>query len=220
MITITIHDYLRSVLAIILFTTCVLAGFGSVKLFFQELPRTIFFCISVVALAFFSAGRGGINKGKEQGESRTLFLLLMTLTLLAAFCIPFFAGRNLTSLKLPDFFRYLGIGLFVCGLIIRRIAIRTLKRQFSIFVAIQENHQLITTGIYSQIRHPIYLGALLSLIGFVLVFPTLLGFIFVVIYSMLLTHRMAQEERLMMKHFGSVYEEYISKSYRLIPHIY
>ncbi len=110
--------------------------------------------------------------------------------------------------------------MFLCGLIIRHISIRTLKRQFSIYVAIQENHQLITTGIYSQIRHPIYLGAVLSLIGFVLVFPTLLGFIFVVIYSMLLTHRMAQEERLMLKHFGSVYEEYSSKSYRLIPHIY
>jgi protein-S-isoprenylcysteine O-methyltransferase Ste14 len=211
---------LRTILAITLFTTFVLAGFGSVKLFFQELPRTIFFFTSILGLVLFSAGRGGINKGKEQGESRMLFLSLMALTALAAFCIPFFAGRNLTLLKLPIFFRYLGIGIFVSGLIIRRISIRTLKRQFSIYVAIQENHQLITTGIYSQIRHPIYLGAVFSLIGFVLVFPTLLGFLFVVIYSMLLTHRMAQEERLMLKHFGSVYEEYISKSYRLIPHIY
>jgi protein-S-isoprenylcysteine O-methyltransferase Ste14 len=31
---------------------------------------------------------------------------------------------------------------------------------------------------------------------------------------------MAQEEKLMLKHFGSVYEEYITKSHRLIPHIY
>ena len=190
------------------------------KLFFQELPRTIFFCIGLVALFLFSAGRGGINKGKEQGESRTLFLLLLALTAGAAFFIPFFAGHNLTLLKLPVFFRYLGIVMFLSGLIIRRISILRLKRQFSIYVAIQENHQLITTGIYSKIRHPIYLGAVFSLIGFVLVFPTLLGFLFIVIYSMLLTHRMAQEERLMLKHFGSVYEEYVSKSYRLIPHIY
>jgi protein-S-isoprenylcysteine O-methyltransferase Ste14 len=198
----------------------VLGGFGSVKLFFQELPRTIFFFSALIALLLFSGGRGGINKGKEQGESRTLFLLLLALTACAAFFIPFFAGRNLTPLNLSVFFRYLGIAMFLCGLIIRWISIHRLKRQFSIYVAIQENHQLITTGIYSKIRHPIYLGGVFSLIGFVLVFPTLLGFLFVVIYSMLLTHRMAQEERLMLKHFGSVYEEYISKSYRLIPHIY
>jgi protein-S-isoprenylcysteine O-methyltransferase Ste14 len=211
---------LRVIFSIILFSLLVLGGFGSVKLFFQELPRAIFFCSGLVALFLFSAGRGGINKGKEQGESRTLFLLLLALTAGAAFFIPFFAGHNLTSLKLPVFFRYLGIAMFLCGLIIRRISILRLKRQFSIYVAIQENHQLITTGIYSKIRHPIYLGAVSSLIGFVLVFPTLLGFLFIVIYSMLLTHRMAQEERLMLKHFGSVYEEYVSKSYRLIPHIY
>lgn len=210
----------RTVFAITLFSLSVLAGFGSAKLFFQDLPRTIFFCSGLVAISLFSGGRGGINKGKEQGESRTLFILLLVLTAGAAFCIPFFAGRNFTSLNLPVYFRYIGTPVFLCGLIIRHISIRTLKRQFSIYVAIQENHQLITTGIYSQIRHPIYLGAVLSLIGFVLVFPTLLGFIFVVIYSMLLTHRMAQEERLMLKHFGSVYEEYSSKSYRLIPHIY
>jgi protein-S-isoprenylcysteine O-methyltransferase Ste14 len=198
----------------------VLGGFGSVKLFFQELPRTIFFCTGLVALFLFSVGRGGINKGKEQGESRTLFLILLALTAAAGFFIPFFAGRNITPLKLSVFFHYLGIAIFVCGLIIRRISIQRLKRQFSIYVAIQENHQLITTGIYSKVRHPIYLGAVFSLIGFVLVFPTLLGFLFIVIYSMLLTHRMEQEERLMLKHFGSVYEEYVSKSYRLIPHIY
>jgi protein-S-isoprenylcysteine O-methyltransferase Ste14 len=211
---------LRAIFSITLFSLLVLSGFGSVKLFFHELPRTIFFCSGLVALFLFSAGRGGINKGKEQGESRTLFLLLLAWTAGAAFFIPFFTGHNLTSLKLPIFFRYLGIVMFLSGLIIRRISILRLKRQFSIYVAIQENHQLITTGIYSKIRHPIYLGAVFSLIGFVLVFPTLLGFLFVVIYSMLLTHRMAQEERLMLKHFGSVYEEYVSKSYRLIPHIY
>ena len=197
-----------------------LGGFGSVNLFFQNLPRTIFFFSGLVAIFLFSGGRGGINKGKEQGESRTLFLLLLALTAGAAFFIPFFAGHNVTSVKLSVFFHYLGIAMFLCGLIIRRISIQRLKRQFSIYVAIQENHQLITTGIYSKIRHPIYLGAVFSLIGFVLVFPTLLGFLFIVIYSMLLTHRMAQEERLMLKHFGSVYEEYVSKSYRLIPHIY
>ena len=210
---------LRPILSCLAFALVILAGFGPAH-FFQDLPRTLFFFSALVVIFRISDGQMALKKGKEQGEPGSLFVLLIVLTLAIGFLIPFFSSRKITELNLPLFFRYLGLFFFHAGMFIRITAVRTLKRQFSIFIAIQENHQLITNGIYSQIRHPIYLGAFLSLTGFVLVFPTLLGFLFVIIYSMLLGHRMTQEEKLMLKHFGSVYEEYISKSYRLIPHIY
>jgi protein-S-isoprenylcysteine O-methyltransferase Ste14 len=210
---------LRPILSCFAFATVILAGFGSTE-FFNDLPRTLFFFSTLVIIIRLSDGQTSLKRGKEQGESESLFILLIVLTLATGFFIPFFASRKITELNLSIFFRYLGLILFHTGMFIRIQAVRTLKRQFSIYVAIQENHQLITNGIYSQIRHPIYLGAFLSLTGFALIFPTLLGFLFVIVYSMLLGHRMTQEERLMLKHFGSVYEEYISKSYRLIPHIY
>ncbi|HEY4490484.1 MAG TPA: isoprenylcysteine carboxylmethyltransferase family protein, partial [Acidobacteriota bacterium] len=124
------------------------------------------------------------------------------------------------DLRPPVPLRYAGVALCLAGYGIRLIAIRALRRQFSYFVAIQQHHQLITTGIYSLIRHPIYLGAMLLVVGMILLFPTLYGFLFVLIYSMLLAHRMNQEEKLLFKHFGTVYQEYRSKSYRLIPHVY
>jgi protein-S-isoprenylcysteine O-methyltransferase Ste14 len=210
---------LRATLSCFAFAVVVLTGFGPAK-FFDDLPRTLFFFSALIIIFRLSDGQISRNRGKEQGESKSLFALLILLTLATGFFIPFFSSRKITDLNFPIFFRYLGLVLFHTGMFIRINAVRTLKRQFSIYVAIQENHQLITSGIYSQIRHPIYLGAFLSLTGFALIFPTLLGFLFVIIYSMLLGHRMTQEERLMLKHFGSVYEEYISKSYRLIPHIY
>jgi protein-S-isoprenylcysteine O-methyltransferase Ste14 len=210
---------LRRILSCFLFAVVVLAGFGPAD-FFQDLPRTLFFFSSIVVIFRLSGSQVALKKGKEQGESDSLFVLLLVLTFAAGFFIPFFAGRKIFDLNIPSFLRYLGLFCVHAGMFIRLVAVRTLKRQFSIYVAIQENHQLITNGIYSQIRHPIYLGAFLTLTGFALIFPTLPGFLFVFIYSMLLGHRMTQEERLMLKHFGSVYEEYISKSYRLIPHIY
>ena len=210
---------LRPLLSCLAFALVILAGFGFAG-FFDDLPRTLFFFSALAVIFRISGGHVAMKKGKEQGEPGFLFVLLILLTLATGFFIPFFSSRKITELNLPPFFRYLGLFLFHAGMFIRITAVRTLKRQFSIFVAIQENHQLITNGIYSHVRHPIYLGAFLSLTGFALVFPTLLGFLFVIIYSMLLGHRMTQEEKLMLKHFGSVYEEYISKSYRLIPHIY
>jgi protein-S-isoprenylcysteine O-methyltransferase Ste14 len=210
---------LRPILSCLAFASVILAGFGSME-FFDDMPRTLFFFSALVIIFRLSDGQSAIKRGKEQGESGSLFALLILFTVAIGFFIPFFTSRKFTELNLPIFFRYFGLVIFHIGMFIRIHSVRTLKRQFSIYVAIQENHQLITNGIYSRIRHPIYLGALVSLAGFALIFPTLLGFLFVIVYSMLLGHRMTQEERLMLKHFGSVYEEYISKSYRLIPHIY
>ena len=210
---------IRPFLSSLFFAVLIWTGYGSPD-FFQDLPRSILFVSSLPAIYVLMLRQGGVKKGKERGESDSFFLFLIASTVAAGFFIPFFSGKGITGLHLPPFLRYAGVALFLAGLFLRWIAIRALKQQFSIFVAIQENHQLVTTGIYSRIRHPIYLGAVMSLLGFVLVFPTLLGFIFMLIYSMLLGHRMTQEEKLMLKHFGSVYEEYTMKSYRLIPHIY
>ena len=210
---------MKSVIAGIFFGCLMLLGWGSLD-FFNDGPRTIAF-VGGVILSFFASGKStGMSRGKEQGEPHFLFTLLVGLTVLTAFLLPFFASRKLTVIAIPTVFRYVGAILLITSLAFRVIAIRTLKRQFSIYVAIQENHQLITTGLYSRIRHPIYLGAVLSLLGMELVFPTLLGFIFVAIYSILLIHRMAREETLLLKHFGSAYEEYLSKSFRLIPKVY
>jgi protein-S-isoprenylcysteine O-methyltransferase Ste14 len=210
---------MKSVLAAIFFASLMLLGWGSPD-FFNDGPRSIVFFGGVI-LSFFASGKStGMSRGKEQGEPNFLFTLLVGLTILTAFLLPFFASRKLTVIAVPIVFRYAGAILLITSLALRVMAIRTLKKQFSIYVAIQENHQLITTGLYSRIRHPIYLGAVLSILGMELVFPTLLGFIFVAIYSMLLIHRMAREETLMLKHFGSAYEEYLSKSFRLIPKVY
>lgn len=210
---------LRPLLFSVAFPALLLIAFGPHE-FFERLPRTLFLLSAPVAIYLISQGRSGMQRGKERGEADSSFVLLIVLTVATGFFIPFFSGRKITQVNLSDFFNYTGLLLFHLGMLVRFVAVRTLKRQFSLYVTIQENHQLITTGIYSQIRHPIYLGGLLTLAGFVLLFPTLLGFLFIFFYFMLLGHRMVQEEKLMLKHFGSVYEEYISKSYRLIPHIY
>jgi protein-S-isoprenylcysteine O-methyltransferase Ste14 len=215
----TFFFLMRSFLAAMFFSGLMVLGWGSTD-FFSDIPRSIVFFSAILASFFSMSGATGTSRGKEQGESAMLFWVLVLLTVLAAFFLPLFSAHWITHVELPDAVRYFGSILLLGSLVFRIFCVRALKRQFSIYVAIQENHQLITTGIYSRIRHPIYLGAIVSLIGIELVFPTLSGFLFVVIYSMLLTHRMAQEERLMLKHFGSVYEEYISKSYRLIPNIY
>ena len=204
-----------------LFVVLMVAGWGSLD-FFLDVPHTMLAIGILVAPFFFPVSElNGTKRGQEQGESRfQLLVLALSSTIGTGFLLPFLSGHRISVIPLPEAFRYLGILVCIAGYAVRVMAIRTLKRQFSYFVTIQKDHQLITTGIYSSIRHPIYLGVILLTTGLFLVFTSWYGFLFILFYSILLTHRMNQEEKLLLKYFGTVYQEYSSKSFRLIPHIY
>jgi protein-S-isoprenylcysteine O-methyltransferase Ste14 len=95
---------------------------------------------------------------------------------------------------------------------------KDLGRQFSPTLEIQESHQLITSGVYKKIRHPMYTALLLYafcqlfLIGNWIVAPAyVIGF--VCFYFL----RIENEERLMLKNFGAEYTSYVNRTNRLLP---
>ena len=111
-----------------------------------------------------------------------------------------------------------GLILIVLGLIVRWIAILTLKRQFTVDVAITTNHRLVQNGIYRHIRHPAYSGSLLSFLGLGLSFSNYLSILiifFPVCASFL--YRMAVEEKYLKAALGDTYLKYQQSTKRLIP---
>jgi len=212
---------LRTIAGSILFVVFMVAGWGSLD-FFRHIPHCIISVSAVVAPFLVPRSKSSALKyGKERGESSLQFLFLAFLsTVGVGFLLPFFAGHRLGVISFSEPVRYAGVLIFLSGYWIRSVAAHTLKKQFSYFVTIQEHHQLITSGIYSLIRHPVYLGTILAVVGMFMIFSTWFGLTFVFLYSGILIHRMSLEEKLLFKYFGSVYQEYSLKSFRLIPHIY
>ena len=74
-----------------------------------------------------------------------------------------------------DAVRWLGVVLFVVGGALRLWPVYVLGHRFSGLVAIQPGHALVTTGIYSVIRHPSYLGLFVNALGWALVFRSAVG---------------------------------------------
>lgn len=113
---------------------------------------------------------------------------------------------------------YLGIILFIAGYALRLTSRIMLHKQFSVFVALQKEHKLITTGIYKWVRHPIYTAGVISFIGFILITNSLLGLL-MGIFLMLpaLLYRIHVEEQMLIAHFGKEYVEYKKKVKALIP---
>lgn len=128
-------------------------------------------------------------------------------------------------LKLPissfPYTAYLGLAIILLGMIIRLIAVWSLGRYFTVDVTIREDHRIKKNGMYKLIRHPSYLGSILSFIGFGV---SLNNWISLVVITVLIIwamfHRIAIEEKALVDEFGKEYREYMGSTYRLIPWIY
>jgi protein-S-isoprenylcysteine O-methyltransferase Ste14 len=124
-----------------------------------------------------------------------------------------------TLLRLPAW-RSIGLVLFVTGLTIMIVGQATLWRNYSGFVVIKQDHQLITHGIYRFTRNPIYLGALIVFAGIPIYSASGAGLLAMVGMVPILLHRIGMEERMLAEHFGEAYEAYCRSTSRLIPFVY
>ena len=114
----------------------------------------------------------------------------------------------------------LGVALFIAGVCLYFVSRFTLGKFFSEAIRIKPEHELITSGPYRFIRHPIYLGEILYFISIPVIFGSIYGFIVMLFLIPMLIHRMCVEERALVSRFGQEYIEYTQKTKKLIPCIY
>jgi len=105
------------------------------------------------------------------------------------------------------------------GLLIQLWARTSLGRNWSADVTFKEKHELIDRGPYRFIRHPIYSGLLLLILGTALWHGHVDGFIILILISVGVYVRARQEERLLAKHFPESYPPYKKRTTMFIPFI-
>ncbi len=156
----------------------------------------------------------------KSGDKGSIWLLTIFIG------IGYFLSFNIGATKVGriyhwDTFFIIGLILIVIGLIIRITSINTLKKQFTYTVKKIENHELIETGLYRNIRHPGYLGQLIILLGISTCLSNWLSII-LMMGSVLIgyTYRMKVEEKFMIEQMGQKYLDYKKRTKRLIPRIY
>jgi len=85
---------------------------------------------------------------------------------------------------------------------------------------IVESHRLVKDGLYKHVRHPLYLGEILRNSGFVLIFSSIYGVLFVAVGTIFLLLRIRIEEKMLIEAFGEDYKKYQRNTRRIIPYIY
>ncbi len=115
----------------------------------------------------------------------------------------------------------IGTILIIAGLALRWTAILTLRKFFTVNVAVFDDHQLVTEGVYKYIRHPAYSGSLLSFLGLGLALTNWISIIVIAVpITMAFIYRIKIEENVLRSIPGLRYEAYSEITYRLFPGIY
>jgi protein-S-isoprenylcysteine O-methyltransferase Ste14 len=156
---------------------------------------------------------------REDRRNRWVISAVTLLGLLAAY-LPAYTDRQAFWTLGGEPMRWLGVGLFAAGGALRLWPVFVLGRRFSGLVAIQPGHTLVTTGVYCVIRHPNYLGLLVSSLGWALTFRAAVGVLLTALMLVTLLARIRAEETLLRTQFGSEYDAYRARTSRLIPGLY
>jgi protein-S-isoprenylcysteine O-methyltransferase Ste14 len=97
---------------------------------------------------------------------------------------------------------------------------RTLAGNWSASVNLKQGHELIQSGPYAYVRHPIYSGILLMFVGTALVIGRLHAWLGLLVVFASFWIKLRQEDALMARHFPDTYPAYRRRVKALVPHLF
>ena len=125
---------------------------------------------------------------------------------------------NFANYTLPTWAGWVGVLLIILALIVFWRAHADLKTNWSPSLEIREKHELITDGIYSTIRHPMYASQWILVIAHPLLLQNwLAGWLNLVIFIFFYSLRVRAEEKMMIDTFGGQYRAYMQKTGAIFP---
>ena len=183
-----------------------------------------FWIFTVLGILFFAAliralmRRTPESVGRSAGKSRTGIILQSI-----AF---FFTGFGRTELSLPSLSPASIAGavavLLMMGgtLYLFVFSSNALGKNWSFEARMRTDHQLIRSGPYARIRHPIYLGMLLFLLGLAIALGHWLQLIVALpLFIVGTSIRTRSEDRLLQEQFGQEFTDYARSTPSLIPRL-
>ena len=113
-----------------------------------------------------------------------------------------------------------GLGLAICGVGFSIWARLILGENWSNFPTIKHDHALIVSGPYRIVRHPIYTGLLIALLGSALQYGLIRSFLAVLVCAVGLYLKVSVEEEFMVHRFGEAYRRYRRNVSALVPFLF
>jgi len=165
-----------------------------------------------------------LSRKKTKKRESILQRLLYMLPLIFAFSLLFGTAVRrgwLTTRLWPDRLdiAWMGVFLTACGVGIACWARYHLGSNWSGVVTLKEGHELIRTGPYRNIRHPIYTGMLLAILGSAVTVGEVRAAIALVIAWLSFYIKARREESFLSQEFGANFVEHQRHTGMFLPHL-
>lgn len=155
---------------------------------------------------------------REEEKEQKAVVALSAVMFVAAFVV---AGLNwrFQWLVLPDWAVWLAAALFLFGYILYAEVLRE-NTYLSRTVEVQEHQEVIDTGLYGIVRHPMYMSTTILFLVMPLVLASPISFLIMLLYIPLIAKRIRNEEAVLEQGLKG-YREYKQRvKYKVIPYIW
>jgi protein-S-isoprenylcysteine O-methyltransferase Ste14 len=189
---------------------------------FNSIFKIIYFIQLMIAIIIRkSYERKYIRLHVEIQKKSTIELALLGLNgigMLVPVVYVFSSWLDFANYTLPDWLGWVGVVLFSFAIWLLWRSHRDLGRNWTPTVAKRYNAELITSGVYKHIRHPMYTAHLIWAIAQIMILHNwIAGYSFLIVQIPFYFIRIKNEEQMMIEQFGVAYKSYIKKTSRLIP---
>ena len=222
----------------------------TVKLFFEAIVKFVLGVILVAALLFLPAGTFHFFNGwifmavlfipmffagivmlfknpvllksrldsKEKQKNQDMVVKLSGLMFVLGFIVAGLDFRFGWS-KLPFWVTIAAVIIFIIAYIIYAEVLKE-NAYLSRTIKVEQNQQVVETGLYSIVRHPMYSATLFLFLSMPLILGSFYSFIIFLLYPFFIVKRLKMEEELLKTELKG-YKQYMEKTkYRLIPFIW
>ena len=181
----------------------------------------IIFCIgcSLIRNSFEKKTKQNhIVKDKKDRTEKTVLALTSLVMIIIPLLYIVSPWLNFANYNLPLPLHILGILLAPLTLWLFYRSHADLGRNWSVSLEVREKHELITNGVYKNIRHPMYSAIWLwCIIQALFLENYIAGLSGCIGFGLLYFFRVNREEKLMEEEFGEAYQDYKKRTYRLFP---
>lgn len=159
--------------------------------------------------------------GNQQSWDKYLMVAILVIALLWLVVLPLDAERFHWSPSFPLWLKILGgVALLPAWYLIERTTMENTFLSAQVRIQGERQQQVITTGVYGLVRHPLYLGCALMMLGAPLLIGSVYGLLISALGLLLLVGRIMGEERMLLEELDG-YAAYRQKvKYRLIPFVW
>ncbi|HLY54044.1 MAG TPA: isoprenylcysteine carboxylmethyltransferase family protein [Stellaceae bacterium] len=211
---------LTAIVPTLVYVGLAVLGEGGFAAFFSRPALTALVIVTAMLVGAALCTSANLSAGeREDRANRWVIWALLVIGLLDGFLPAYTDHMEFWTID-GDGLRWIGVVLYAVGGALRLWPVFVLGRRFSGLVAIQKGHELVTDGIYAVIRHPSYLGLLVNMLGWGLAFRSGVGVLLVVVTLIPILARIRSEEAMLSSQFGSAYESYRARTWRLVPGLY